>query len=133
VWHGRPFAFYGIHAWKPYPRGTWDRAWRDRQEILDWIRAERLPVVVAGDLNATPRSAFVRRLVDLGLTLASQEVLGHAPGTWPARPPAWLPPFRVAIDHVLHGPALSAVAFERGIATSSDHLPVFADLTWRDP
>ncbi len=130
-WHGRAFALYGVHPWKPYPYQLFGSAWRDRQGLLDWIRNERLPTVVAGDFNATPRSAFMGRLRLFGLTNASQAVCGAAPGTWPMQIPL-LAPFRVAIDHVMVSEAFTAVAFRRGMTTNSDHAPVIAELRWRD-
>lgn len=130
-WRGRTFALYGIHPWKPYPYGLYATAWRERRQLLDWIGNERLPAVVAGDFNATPRSAFLLRLRRLGLTNASEAVCGRAPATWPMRPGARAP-LRIAIDHVMHSGELAAVGFRLGMATRSDHAPVLADLVWRD-
>jgi endonuclease/exonuclease/phosphatase (EEP) superfamily protein YafD len=129
-WHGRTFALFAVHPWKPYGYRVFARAWRDRRELLDWIRAETLPIVVAGDCNATPRSAFVLRLRECGLTLASETVCGRAPVTWPMDPGS-CPLLGVAIDHVLYGKDLTATAFRRGMRTNSDHAPVVADLVWR--
>ncbi|MFQ5506621.1 MAG: endonuclease/exonuclease/phosphatase family protein [Planctomycetota bacterium] len=127
-WRGRAFALFGIHPRKPFPYVHYAGAWRHRQELLDWIRGERLPAVVAGDFNASPRSAFLRRLRLLGLTNASEAVHGHAPATWHMRRPA---PLRIAIDHVMLSDAFTAVGFELGPTTNSDHAPVVAELTWR--
>jgi endonuclease/exonuclease/phosphatase (EEP) superfamily protein YafD len=129
-WRDRDFVLYGVHLRKPFPYGLHASAWRDRQVLLDRLRAERLPIVVAGDFNAPPRSAFVRRLRGLALTSAAEAVCGSAPATWPMHP--WrLAPFRVAIDHVLCGDAFEAVGFGLGMTTGSDHAPVFAELAWR--
>lgn len=130
-WRERDFALYGLHPRKPWPRSMYGSAWRDRRDILGWLRREALPVVLAGDLNAPPRSAFVARLRALGLRVAAEEALGGAPGTWPvgAGAFAWTP---VAIDHVLHGEAFATAGFRVGAETGSDHLPVVAGLVWRD-
>lgn len=130
-WHGRTFVLYGIHPWKPHPYRSFAGAWRERQRLLDWIRDERLPAIVAGDFNATPRSAFVLRLRRLGLTVAAETVCGRAPVTWPMRADARTP-IRMAIDHVMHSEAFSAVGFRTGTTTKSDHAPVVAELVWRD-
>ena len=127
---GRIFALYGIHPRKGFPASFHRGAWRDRRDLLAWFARERLPMVVAGDFNATPRSAFFVRLRQLGLENASQAVLGSAPVTWPTYPVSRAP-FRVAIDHVVHSEAFAAVGFERGMTTASDHVPVVAELVWR--
>ena len=89
-----------------------------------------MPTVVAGDFNAPVRSAFLRRLHELPWTNASEAVRGYAPVTWPMHPerPA---PIRIAIDHVMYSGAFTAVGFELGTATNSDHAPVVAELKWR--
>lgn len=129
-WQDRTFALYGIHPRKPFPLPFFRGAHRDRAELLAWFARERLPMVVAGDFNATPRSAFFTRLRTLGLTSASEAVLGSAPPTWPMYP-ALLAPLRVAIDHVLHSAHFAAVTFRTGAATQSDHALVVAELAWR--
>ncbi len=131
-WNGRELALYGIHLRRPWPSRSYAGALHDRREILARLRAEPLPVVLAGDFNAVPRSSVVQRLRDLGLTLSSEAVLGHAPGTWPMRPD-WVAPLRIAIDHVLHGPEFRAVGFRHAAPTRSDHGGVLAELVWRDP
>jgi len=130
TWQGRTFALFAVHPWKPYGFRVFARSWRDRRELLDWIRAETLPLVVAGDCNATPRSAFLLRLRGHGLSLASEEVCGCAPVTWPMDPGS-CPLLGVAIDHVLHGKEFQALSFRCGMRTRSDHAPVVAGLTWR--
>ncbi|HZN41585.1 MAG TPA: endonuclease/exonuclease/phosphatase family protein [Planctomycetota bacterium] len=128
-WHDRVFALYGIHPRKPFPYAVYSRAWRDRKQVLDWIGRERLPMVVAGDFNATPRSAFLHRLRRLGLANASEAVCGCAPATWPMHP-GLLAPFRVALDHVMHSESFTAVDFRTGLGTNSVHSSVVADLVW---
>jgi endonuclease/exonuclease/phosphatase (EEP) superfamily protein YafD len=127
--HGdRTFAVYGIHPRKPFPFGVYRGSFKDRSELLAWLRRETLPCVVAGDFNATPRSAFVARLRALGLSNASETVLGRAPHTWPMDRAY---PALVAIDHVMHSDALVATDFRGLPAPPSDHAAVCAELTWR--
>ena len=129
-WRNHVFALYGIHPRKPWPYEVYARAWRDRKQVLDWFARERLPMVVAGDFNATPRSAFVHRLHLLGLANASEAVWGCAPVTWPMHQ-GLLSPFRVAIDHVMHSEEFAATSFRKGLATNSVHSSICAELTWR--
>lgn len=130
-WRGRSFVLYGLHLNKPWPRGLYASAHRGRREILARLRRESGPLVVAGDFNAPPQSAFLARLHELGMRSASLEALGYAPVTWPMHRGA-LAPFRVAIDHVLHGDELRTTGFGRAPRTHSDHAGIVADLTWRD-
>lgn len=129
-WGGRAFALFAIHPWPPYPRRQYDGVRHERQGLLDWIRGERLPTIVAGDCNAAPLSPFIRRLRECGLDLASETVLGSAPTTWPMND-ATKTLLRIAIDHVLYGDAFTALGFRRGLQNGSDHAPVLAELAWR--
>jgi endonuclease/exonuclease/phosphatase (EEP) superfamily protein YafD len=82
------------------------------------------PVVLAGDLNASPWSNAFRRLRGAtGLTPTS--VLTP---TWPAWP---LPLPQVALDHILVSPELAVTAAGTGPTVGSDHLPVWARLERR--
>lgn len=126
----RTFTLFAIHPWKPFPFGLFRIAVAERQELLDRLGRERPPLVVAGDFNASPRSAFMLRLRRLGLANASEVVSGRAPVTWPTYP-AHLAPFRVAIDHVMYSAEFAAIGFDRAEATNSDHNAVVAELVWR--
>jgi endonuclease/exonuclease/phosphatase (EEP) superfamily protein YafD len=127
----RTFALYAIHPWPPANRRQYDSILRERQQLLEWIRAEKLPTIVAGDCNAAPRSPFILRLRECGLALASESVLGSAPTTWPMNDAARAP-LRIAIDHVLYSSAFTALGFRRGLPNGSDHAPVLAELAWRE-
>ena len=129
-WQGRSFVLYGIHANKPWPRSLYRSAFRGRKELLARMREEHGALVVAGDFNAPPRSAFLARLRELGLRSASIQALGYAPTTWPMHK-AKLAPFRVAIDHVLVSKDFECTGFGRGMLTLSDHAPVLCTLQWR--
>ncbi|MEM7205592.1 MAG: endonuclease/exonuclease/phosphatase family protein [Planctomycetota bacterium] len=128
-WRDRTFALYGIHLWKPFPYSLWRSCWRQRRELLAWLDDETLPMVVAGDFNATPRSSFVAALRERALGHAAEQVRGSAPVTWPTTP-WWRLPVRVPIDHVMCSAELRPVAFDRGPANGSDHWPVVVELTW---
>ncbi len=130
LWQGRELAIYGIHSPVAFPRAPFMRSYSARADILDWIRKEELPMIVAGDFNATPRSAFMQRFRDFGLTSASEEINGHALLTWPMnKQPMKL--FWFAIDHILYSRELAALDFRTGPATKSDHLPIIAEFAWR--
>jgi len=111
----------------PHPPVTRDRAAaRDAQleAIGRRLAATTGPRLVVGDLNATPWSTPMARLLEqAGLEVAGGP-LGPR-GTWPSR----LPLLRLPIDHVLHDPEMRIVRHELGPDVGSDHRPIVVDLT----
>jgi endonuclease/exonuclease/phosphatase family metal-dependent hydrolase len=97
----------------------------------EWMaKAEKqVPLVVCGDLNASPLSGVYRTL---GRELV--DVQRGRPGrraTWPSRMPFW------RIDHMFVGPGIEvsacAVVDDRLARSASDHLPLVADLVVMEP
>lgn len=81
-------------------------------------------VVVFGDLNITPWSAYFQNmLLESGLT-DSQMGLGIQP-SWPTFLP-W--PMRIPIDHILVSPSVQVLERRLGPEIGSDHRPVIAVL-----
>ena len=104
------------------PVGAANAAARNEQ-LAEFARRAGMtdcPLLLIGDLNATPRCAAFRDLLRVsGLQLASQG-RGIFP-TWPAFFPAVL---RIPLDHVLHTPDIEIVSYKTGARVGSDHLPV---------
>jgi len=100
---------------------------RQHEGILDQLRDERLPVILAGDFNATPTSPSTASLTALGFTDA-YDLGGYGPGhTWPNRTFAkFLPGIR--IDHVYLSEGPTCTASHVGEPIGSDHRPVIADI-----
>lgn len=89
--------------------------------------ANELPtdLVLVGDFNSAPWSR-VQHAFRAGTGLNS--TTGWAL-TWPS----WMPlPLRLPLDHVLSRGHLVVTNFESGPQTDSDHLPVIAEIGWRD-
>lgn len=92
----------------------------------EWVvqAGTELPLIVCGDLNASPFSSVYRRLTR-GLRDAQCGSLRRR-ATWPSRFPFW------CIDHIFVSPSLRAESCEvlaQGLARSaSDHLPLLAEL-----
>lgn len=84
------------------------------------------PVLVAGDLNATPWSGPFRDLVHSGRLRDSSHGHGLQP-TWPTLGPIALLP----IDHVLVSSELGVRQRTVGPAIGSDHRPVVVDMVAR--
>jgi endonuclease/exonuclease/phosphatase (EEP) superfamily protein YafD len=80
------------------------------------------PVLLLGDLNATPWCASFKQLLsDSGLHDASQG-RGVLP-TWPT----YLPIFLIPIDHCLHSDGVHVRRIARGPKVGSDHFPLLVD------
>ena len=123
---GQPLHVIGTHPVSPM---TPQRAQR-RDLLLEtlglWADRRDAPLMVLGDLNATPWSApFSAMLEDTGL-IDSQQAHGIQP-SWPA----WAGPFGIPIDHVLHSDDLVTLERELGPSFGSDHRMVHARLARR--
>jgi endonuclease/exonuclease/phosphatase (EEP) superfamily protein YafD len=130
---GREVSVLTFHAMAPL--GLARAASRDAQFAwaARWCRSQPGPVIVVGDLNATPWSyPFGRMLRDGGL-VDSTRGFGVQPtwrvfyGPFGGRL-AW--PVQIPIDHCLHAPGLVAVAREVGPACGSNHFSLFVTLQW---
>jgi endonuclease/exonuclease/phosphatase family metal-dependent hydrolase len=92
----------------------------------EWVvqAGTELPLIVCGDLNASPYSKVYRRLSrDL---VDAQCGSSRRRGTWPSRWPFW------CIDHIFVSALLrveNCAVLNEGLARSaSDHLPLVAEL-----
>ena len=123
---GGPLRLYAVHVVAPFGGGR--QEWIDEmRRITDELRAERLPVLMAGDFNATWGHRAFRRLLDAGLTDAAAAAGGRPfQMTWP-RNRRLLPPF-ARVDHVLTTPGLAVIALHPGEGGGSDHTPLIADI-----
>jgi endonuclease/exonuclease/phosphatase (EEP) superfamily protein YafD len=122
-----------VHVVNPAARQGMTSAWRTQ---LDWlaehVRRSVVPVVLAGDYNATMDHRSLRVLPAVGMVDA-HDAAGRGLGlTWPRRSyrgagrwPA-LPLMR--LDHVFVPPTLGVRAVRTAVSAGSDHRRVIADL-----
>ncbi len=82
-----------LHTWSPSSLRHAGMNRRQLAELAGIAETEPGPLLILGDLNATPGEAEMRRLHACGLRLAH----GGSPRTWPS----WLGPAGIAIDHIL--------------------------------
>lgn len=145
-WNGRPITVLATHWFRPLLRSDQSEWGADDAERAAYL-AEGLPLsrqagqaglfaqylnrdapadlIVMGDLNGAPWSRVQRAFrAKTGLDNAA-----GAATTWPSFLP-W--PLRLPIDHVLARGHLVVTKFETGPRTESDHLPVIAEIGWRD-
>jgi endonuclease/exonuclease/phosphatase (EEP) superfamily protein YafD len=114
-----PIRILSIHP--PSPTTGQKTTTRDEQlaGVAEWAAEQDLPVVVAGDLNASPWSHGYRPLADSDLVNSLE---GFGPqASWPAL----LGPFGVPIDHLLHSAELTTVEREVGPSLGSEHRSVY--------
>lgn len=97
----------------------------EQAEALARVLADFPPnLVLMGDMNSAPWSRMQR-------AFRAATGLENAAG-WRLSWPSWLPAFlRLPIDHVLTRGDLVVASFMTGPTTDSDHLPVIAEVGWR--
>ena len=104
---------------------------RESKRLSEYVRAEALPVLLGGDLNAPVQSVVCKNLFEAGMEDAFSTAgsgFGYTYGTTTkvGRP-------YVRIDHVMTGPNWQTRACWVGNAIGSDHCPVFADVYYSPP
>ncbi|WP_328531854.1 endonuclease/exonuclease/phosphatase family protein [Nocardioides sp. NBC_00368] len=105
-------------------------SWPAEQELIIKEAAAEKPDLVLGDLNASLDHHTVRRLLDdADLSDAARASNAGWQPTWPTEGFAGVPlPPSAAIDHVLLGDALVALATETVEVPEADHLALVAYL-----
>lgn len=123
---GHSFRFVGTHPLPP--SGGENSAWRDNQlrELQILASKSDSPVLIVGDLNATPWSAGMRVLSRDGtLRLPAPSM------TWQ---PTWMvgTPLAIPIDHALASGPLVLLQREVGPDVGSDHRPIIVEVGWSE-
>jgi endonuclease/exonuclease/phosphatase (EEP) superfamily protein YafD len=144
-WNGRTITVLATHLYRPlsdidesehgeddpayraYLGGRLPRTRQAGQAGMFAMYLNGLPndLVVMGDFNGAPWSSIQRAFRD-------RTGLSNQAGwdfTWPSRL-YW--PLRLPLDHVLARGHLVVTRFAAGPETDSDHLPVIAEVGWRD-
>ena len=156
---GRTVTLYNVHfqsprdslnAFRTEKGGRWDplNAIQDlehnaamrlaqAQGLRDLVRAERNPVIIAGDLNSTDASRVCATLREAGLRdafAAGGRGYGYTYGHFllEHRLP-WLRMSWMRIDHIMAGGGITPWHCWVGTGRASDHRPVFADLALDNP
>lgn len=119
----QPVKFYGVHAQRPDVHNLGERK-EQFIRLAQQLREQTLPVIVAGDFNATPYSPMFREVVKISGLKDSREGFGWQP-SWPTFfPLLWIP-----IDHVLVTPDVQVLMRRTGSYIGSDHYPVITKLS----
>jgi endonuclease/exonuclease/phosphatase (EEP) superfamily protein YafD len=111
----------GVHLRSPTTPSK--AAERDRQfgDLAALVRGSDAPLVVVGDFNTTPYSAYFS---DWLRATGLHNVHRGLDDTWPT----WLPILRIPIDHCVVSSEIGGAEFRRLSAFGSDHFPILCRL-----
>lgn len=113
------------HPWPPMDAPSQTAQGLHLGELAGYVTTLRGPIVLAGDLNATPWSRLFRKLVGTTGLCDSRAGFGYQ-GSFPADSVLT----RIPIDHVLLSCDIGVRDRRIGPDVGSDHLPVIVDLTF---
>lgn len=119
-----PIEVVSVHPTAPIRPGS-TRDWDEDYESMPEAFSGDLPLVLAGDFNATLDHANLRELIDTGYRDAAEVTGDGLVTTWPSRLKLPLP---VTIDHVLAEKGISFSEYDVEKVRGSDHRAVFAEL-----
>jgi len=122
-WRGTPVTVLGVHL--NWPMGELSSKYRNQEldAVVALGKAQRGPLLVAGDFNLTPWSEY------FGDALEQSGLHDAAVGFGLARSwPAQFAPLGIRIDHCLLSRHWTARSTTIGPALGSDHLPLVADV-----
>ncbi|MCX6928544.1 MAG: endonuclease/exonuclease/phosphatase family protein [Verrucomicrobia bacterium] len=114
-----------VIATHPLPPGgaEYSRLRNDQLARLpEIVKQARSPVLLLGDLNATPWCSHFKRLLSQSGLRDSSQGRGVLP-TWPA----WCPLLLIPIDHCLHTAGIHVTRKAIGPKVGSDHYPLVVD------
>lgn len=122
---GQRVAFHGLHPRPPVPAESTDTAERDAELVVVGraSRTERLPTIVAGDLNDVAWSHTTRLFLRLSGLLDPRRGRGFF-HTFDARRRL----VRFPLDHVFASSRFTLVSLTRLPPGGSDHFPVLVEL-----
>jgi endonuclease/exonuclease/phosphatase (EEP) superfamily protein YafD len=118
----------GTHTFPPFTPQALERRNQQYARIAGFIRQQREPVVLAGDLNSSSWSPAFRDLLRTAALVDTRLARG-VQATWPA----WLPFAQVPIDHALVSRSVRVHSRFVGDRVGSDHLPVVLDFSLVTP
>jgi endonuclease/exonuclease/phosphatase (EEP) superfamily protein YafD len=120
--------FIGTHPLPPIGKSYSDLRNKQLQALPELVGKQKHPVLLIGDLNASPWSAHFKTLVKESGLKNSMKGFGFQP-TWPAN----LPFLRIPLDHALHAPQIGVHNRMVGGDIGSDHFPLIVDFTVGTP
>lgn len=128
---GRVLRITNVHTFPPASLTRFGKQRAIIRGLAAWIERGQGPHLLAGDFNATSRTALLGALHRAGLREAHVQAGSGRGATWPRIGPLRLVP-GIRLDHLWHGPDLVCVGAWVGDETGSDHLPVAARFRWKE-
>ena len=128
---GRRFAIYNVHLLPPRTPLYTSEHRLQLADLVDTLRAEKLPYIVCGDFNFPETSPQHFELKRIGVLEAHEQSAIGRGATWPVNGVFRYIVPGVRIDHIYFSPEITATACEVGVGRGSDHRPVVADLALR--
>jgi endonuclease/exonuclease/phosphatase (EEP) superfamily protein YafD len=126
---GHAFELFAVHTLSPRSSSN-VAVWRAQlADLRSEVRSATLPVVLAGDFNATRDHRPFRRLVATGLRDAHDVVGAGWRPTWNNKTPLVGP--LLGLDHVLASKQFAVTGYRVGSGFGSDHLPLLVTLGLR--
>jgi endonuclease/exonuclease/phosphatase (EEP) superfamily protein YafD len=123
-WRGTPVTVLGVHLnWPLGPRNSQFRN-EELAGVVAFSKAQREPLIVAGDFNLTPWSEYFSDALEESGLHDSARGFGLA-RSWPAQ----FAPVGMRIDHCLLSREWQSLRVDIGPPLGSDHLPLMADLS----
>jgi endonuclease/exonuclease/phosphatase (EEP) superfamily protein YafD len=125
-WRGSSVTVLGVHL--NWPLGPRNSQYRNEElaGVVAFSKAQREPLIVAGDFNLTPWSEYFSDALEESGLHDSARGFGLT-RSWPAQ----FALLGMRIDHCFLSREWKSVRVDIGPALGSDHLPVVADLTLR--
>lgn len=127
---GRKLHVYNVHTLPPRQPASAAKWSAMMTQLAEWARHERDPMLLAGDLNATPHTRWYRELLKLDLRGAHEDRGRGLATTWPNGRMPYLP---IRLDHLLVSRHLAVLDVREGEGRGSDHRPVICDLALLSP
>lgn len=93
-------------------------------ELPRYVKEQKHPVLLMGDLNTTPWSPHFRKLMNDSGLKNSMQGFGHQP-SWPSN----IPFLRIPLDHMLYSDGINIHNRMILQGVGSDHLPVILDFS----
>jgi len=122
---GRRITLAAIHPTNPMRLSRARRIPGEFEAVADLCRGATDDLILIGDCNAAGWSRYLRDL-EQKAGLANDRRLRPS---WPV----WLPPLvRLPLDHVWVRGRVALLRAELGARFGSDHLPLIAEIGWRD-
>ena len=122
-WHGKYIDLIASHPTVPVNPVVYAARNRQFENLAALVAESEGPVVLVGDLNATPWDRHYRRLEETTGLRNARRGFGIVP-TWPT----FLPLAMIPIDHVLVSADIGVRALTAGPDIGSDHLPLVVTL-----